>query len=159
MHIIKDQQIVDDVWKHVDETAELPTGKVTVPLVRWQSERDTLIARGDVGLRLQATDSLEKIADDLEYFDLIAIEFAMFNDGRGFTHARMLRERYDYQGEIRAVGTFLRDQLYYMKRCGFNAFEFASELNLTEALKAFDAYDVISQPDVLIRKSAIGPWR
>ena len=159
MHIIKDQQIVENQWQHADDVGELPPGKITVPYDRWQSERDTLISRGNLGLRLQATDSAEAIADDLEHFELIAIEFTKFNDGRGFTLARLLRERYDYQGEIRAVGTFLRDQLYYMKRCGFNAFEFARELNLTEALKAFDAYDVISQPDVFIRKSAIGPWR
>jgi len=159
MHIIKDQQIVDDHWQHVDETAELPSGKITVTYGRWQNERDTLIARGDIGLRLQATDTAEAIADDLKYFELIAIEFTKFNDGRGFTQARLLRERFHYEGEIRAVGTFLRDQLYYMKRCGFNAFEFANDLNLTEALKAFDAYDVISQPDALVRKSAVGPWR
>jgi len=159
MHVIKDQQIIDNLWTHADVTGDLPSGKVTVPYQRWQSERDTLIGRSDIGLRLQATDSPDAIADDLTYFEVIAIEFARFNDGRGFTQARLLRERYDFQGEIRAVGTFLRDQLYYMKRCGFNAFEFARDMNLTEVLKAFDAYDVISQPDVLIRKSAIGPWR
>lgn len=159
MHIIKDQQIVDDHWQHADETGELPSGKVTVPYGRWQSEREALIARGDIGLRLQANDPVEAIADDLEHFELIAIEFSQFNDGRGFTQARLLRDRYDYPGEIRAVGTFLRDQLYYMKRCGFNAFEFAGDPDLAEAAKAFDAYDVISQPDVFVRKSAIGPWR
>lgn len=159
MQIIKDQHIIDDQWRHADETGELPSGKVTVPYSRWQNERESLIARGDIGLRLQATDTPEAIADDLGHFDLIAIEFAKFNDGRGFTQARLLRERYRYDKEIRAVGSFLRDQLYYMKRCGFNAFEFAAEQNLEDALKAFDAYDVISQPDVDVARGAIGPWR
>lgn len=159
MRIIKDQQIVENDWRHAEETDELPTGKVTVPLARWQNERDRLISRGDIGVRLQSTDATEAIAADLEHLDLIAIEFSKFNDGRGFTQARLLRERYHYQGEIRAVGNFLRDQLYYMKRCGFDAFEFAGEHDLEDALKAFAAYDVISQPDVLNRNSAIGPWR
>ena len=159
MQIIKDQQIVDNQWRHADGSGELPSGKVTVPYSYWQQEREALIARGDVGLRLTATDSPEALADDLKHFDIIAIEFEKFNDGRGFTQARLLRERYGYQGEIRAIGTFLRDQLYYMKRCGFNAFEFNGEQDLEKALTAFAAYDVISQPDVFTGKAAIGPWR
>ena len=159
MQIIKDQQIVDDQWRHADGSGELPSGKVTVPCPYWQQEREALIERGDIGLRLQASDSPEAIAADLKHLGIIAIEFEKFNDGRGFTQARLLRERYGYQGEIRAVGTFLRDQLYYMKRCGFNAFEFTGEQDLEEALKAFTAYDVISQPDVFAGPAAIGPWR
>lgn len=159
MRIIKDQQIVEDHWQHADEDGELPSGKVTVPYSRWQSEREALIARGDIGLRLQASDAAEALAADLKHFGIIAIEFEKFNDGRGFTQARLLRERYGYQGEIRAIGIFLRDQLYYMKRCGFNAFEFSGEQDLDEALNAFTAYDVISQPDVFIDAAAIGPWR
>jgi uncharacterized protein (DUF934 family) len=159
MQIIKDQNIVDDQWRHADETGELPSGSVTVPVARWQNEREALIARGDIGLRLQATDNLEAIADDLGHFGIIAIEFARFNDGRGFSQARLLRERYRYRNEIRAVGSFLRDQLYYMQRCGFNAFEFADERGLEDALHAFEAYDVISQPDVHVAEGTIGPWR
>lgn len=159
MQIIKDQHIIDDQWQHADGTGELPSGKITVPYAYWQQQREALIARGNIGLRLTATDTPDAIADDLKYFDIIAIEFEKFNDGRGFTLARLLRERYGYQGEIRAVGTFLRDQLYYMKRCGFDAFEFSGAQDLEGALNAFTAYDVISQPDVLAGTAAVGPWR
>lgn len=159
MQLIKDHQIVDNAWQHAAASGDLPAGKVTVPLSRWQAERDTLIARGNIGLHLIATDTLDAIKDDLDYFEIIAIEFEKFNDGRGFSLARLLRERYDYAGEIRAIGKLLRDQLYYMQRCGFNAFELAAGQNLQDALKAFTAYSVTAQPDVLHKTVQAGPWR
>jgi len=137
----------------------LPSGKVTVPLKRWLSERQELTDRGDIGLRLIATDTLDDISDELPRFGIIAIEFDKFNDGRGFTLARLLRDRYGYNGEIRAIGNFLRDQLYYMHRCGFNAFELGDAVNSEDALKAFSAYSIINQPDALHRATSTGPWR
>jgi uncharacterized protein (DUF934 family) len=161
MPLIKDQQIIANDWQHADDTSELPAGKVTVPLSRWLAERDALSARGDIGLRLIATDTLDAIKDDLSHFEIIAIEFTKFNDGRGFSLARLLRERYGFQGEIRAIGRFLRDQLYYLQRCGFNAFELAEDTDIEDALKAFTAFSVIAQPDVLHQKESVqaGPWR
>jgi len=159
MQLIKDQQIINNEWQHGDEIGEIPAGKVTVSVVHWQAERDKLIARGNIGLRLAATDSLEDIKNDLGHFEIIAIDFEKFNDGRGFSLARLLRERYGYEGEIRAIGTFIRDQLYYMQRCGFNAFELAEGKDLQQALKAFTAFSVISQPDVHQKTAPAGPWR
>ena len=161
MQLIKDQQIIDNEWQHADEIGELPSGKITVPVSRWQAEREALIARDDIGLRLTAIDTLDTIKDDLQHFEIIAIEFEKFNDGRGFSLARLLRERYGYQGEIRAMGTLLRDQLYYLQRSGFNAFELSEGQNLQDALKAFEAFTVTAQPDVLHTKETVqaGPWR
>lgn len=159
MQIIKDQQITTNEWSHIDDTMELPSGKVTVPCHRWLEQRQSLLNRGDIGLRLSATDDLETIKDDLSNFEIIAIEFNKFNDGRGYTHARMLRERYGYKGEIRAVGNFLQDQIYYLTRCGFNAFEFQPDHDLEKALPAFSAFSVTSQPDVFKDQTGIGPWR
>ena len=159
MPLIKDKQVIDNDWLHADESGELPSGRVTVPLKRWLSERQELTDRGDIGLRLIATDTLDAISGDLPQFAIIAIEFEKFNDGRGFSLARLLRERYGYSGEIRAIGTFLRDQLYYMHRCGFNAFELDEAVNAEDALKAFNAYTIITQPDVLNTAASTGPWR
>ena len=159
MPLIKDKQIIDNDWRHADENGDLPSGKVSVPLKRWLSERQELAARGDIGLRLIATDTLDAISDDLKQFGIIAIEFEKFNDGRGFSQARLLRERYGYNGEIRAIGNFLRDQLYYMHRCGFNAFELGEAVNAEDALKAFSAYSIITQPDALNTAASSGPWR
>lgn len=161
MQLIKDQQIIDNEWQHADEVNVLPAGKVTVALSRWQAEREALISRGDIGLRLTATDALDAIKDDLQHFEIIAIEFEQFSDGRGFSLAYLLRERYGYQGEIRAIGTILRDQLYYLQRCGINAFELSEGQDLQEALNAFDAFTVTAQPDVSHKKETVqaGPWR
>jgi len=159
MQIIKDQQIIDNEWRHSEEIGELPSGKVSVSIEHWQAQREALIARGHIGLRLTATDSLDTIKNDLKHFELIAIEFDKFNDGRGFTLARLLHERHGYAGEIRAVGTFLRDQLYYMERCGFNAFELPEGQDLQEALNAFSEFSVTAQPDVHHTEAQAGPWR
>jgi uncharacterized protein (DUF934 family) len=159
MQLIKNQQISDNEWQHDDETSLLPEGKTTVPLSRWQAEREALIARGGIGLRLVATDTLDTLKDDLQYFECIAIDFEKFNDGRGFSLARLLRDRYGYKGEIRAIGTFLRDQLYYMHRCGFNAFEFSAQQDLQDALRTFTEFTVCAQPDVHHATAQAGPWR
>jgi len=159
MQVIKDQHIINNEWQHSDEIGEIPTGKITVSIAHWQTDRDNLIARGNIGLRLIATDSIETIKDDLNHFEIIAIDFEKFNDGRGFSLARLLRERYGYEGEIRAIGTFIRDQLYYMQRCGFNAFELVEGQDLQEALKAFTVFSVIAQPDVHQKTAPAGPWR
>ena len=73
--------------------------------------------------------------------------------------AHLLRERYGYEGEIRAIGTFLRDQLYYLQRSGFNSFELPAGQDLQDALKAFDEFTVTAQPDVLHKSVQAGPWR
>ncbi len=159
MQIIKDQQIVENEWFHADEMAEQPAGKVTIPFSRWQEQRADLIDHTHLGIRLTTSDSVTDIIADLKYFELIAIVFEKFNDGRGYTQARLLRERFGFKGEIRAVGNILRDQLYYLMRCGFNAFEFGNDENLENALQAFTAYSISAQPDVFKNQDGIGPWR
>ena len=77
---------------------------------------------------------------------MIAIDFPAFKDGRGFSQARLLRERYGYKGEIRAVGDVARDQMFFMARCGINAFEVKPGRSLEDALKAFNDFSVTYQP-------------
>jgi len=88
---------------------------------------------------------------------VVAVSFKKNVDGRGFSMARLLRERYGYQGEIRAIGEIIRDQLYLLQRCGFNAFEFGAEVDLAEARKSLadfsDAYQVaVDQPVPLFKR-------
>lgn len=125
--IIKNGQVVaDDSWHllpaDMDADEVLPKGDIIVPLAVWQARRGELAARRPLGVCLEPDQDPELIADDLQYFDLVAINFPVFTDGRGFSSARLLRERYHYQGEIRAVGAFIRDQMFYLQRCGVNAF-------------------------------------
>ena len=143
--IIKQREIVADTWAHVDEDAA--AAAVIVPLARFQQERDAWFASGkQLGVRLGPADSLETLANDLSRLMLIACEFGGMSEGRGYTHAQLLRRRHDFKGEIRAVGKIQRDQVFYMARCGFDAFEFPEGTDLNVALRAFGDFDVAYQP-------------
>ena len=145
--VIKNRAISEDRWQHLDDDAELPSGPVIVSLARWQRELATLRDRGEpVGVRLPNTVNVADLADDLPALALVALEFPKFTDGRAYSQARLLRERYGYRGEIRAVGDVLRDQLRFMARSGFDAFELRADRNLEDALEAFDEFSDSYQP-------------
>ncbi len=120
--LIKNECVVDDNWQVLQESETLIEGNIIVPLQAWLEHKDTLKTRTAVGVWLNSDQPPTVLADDLAHIQVIAINFPTFMDGRGFSYARELRERYGYTGEIRAIGLFIRDQLYYLKRCGFDAF-------------------------------------
>jgi len=146
LRVIKHRQIVTDDWQRLTDLKPedaLPSGKVIVPFSWWQSQRETLIAAGgNYAVCINGGHEVEEVARDLEHFALIALEFPAFKDGRCYSHARLLRERYGYQGELRAVGDVLRDQLFYMERCGIDSFEVRADKNIEDALKAFTEFSV-----------------
>jgi uncharacterized protein (DUF934 family) len=158
MQIIKDREIVEDNWLHLDDDAELVAGNVTVSKARWLSDKDSLVKHdGQLGLRLKNDDSLQEIAADLKYFSLVALNFPAFTDGRSYSLARLLRDRYDYQGEIRAQGDILHDQLFYLTQCGFTSFEMVNENRLVQAIAAFDDFSesyqtTVVRPEPLYRR-------
>jgi len=156
MPLIKNKRVAADSWRHVDDEAPLPTdGDVIVSLARWQGEREALRGRNaPLGIRLRSDEDAGAIADDLAYFDLVALEFPQFKDGRAYSTARLLRQRYGYTGELRAVGEVLYDQLRFMQRCGFDAFEYAGKLAAEEALAAFDEIDIVYQAAADQQRSA-----
>ncbi len=126
MPLISQGQVVDDPW-HVleddDETPPAPGTAVLVGLARWQRDRDLLVAHdGPLGIRLGSDQSPALIADDIAHFGLVALDFPRFADGRPYSYARLLRSRYGYTGELRAVGNVLRDQFLFMERCGFDSY-------------------------------------
>lgn len=150
MQIIKDREIVDDNWLHLEDEAELVAGDFTVSLARWQAEHDTLSHHeAGLGLRLSGDDPLEEIVPDLSRFSLIVLNFPAFTDGRCYSFARLLRDRYGFKGEIRAQGDILHDQLFYMTQCGINSFEMANSNKLASALSAFDDFSENYQTTVL----------
>ena len=91
-------------------------------------------------IRLEPQDDPAAVAARLPKVSLVEINFPKFGDGRGFSTARLLRERYGYQGELRAVGEVARDHLYYMEQCGFDAFLLRDGEDAGEALAAFDDF-------------------
>jgi len=150
MQIIKDREIVEDNWLHLDDDAELVAGNITVSLTRWQEQHDILEKHeGSLGMRLSGDDPLEEVVPDLARLSMIVLIFPQFTDGRCYSFARLLRERYDFEGEIRARGDVLQDQLFYMSQCGINSFELANPNRLAEALSAFDDFTESYQSTVL----------
>ena len=142
--VIKGNQIVADDWTvlRLEEgqepaTVEVATGKVIVPLKVWQAQKETLAARPEIGVWLQSDERPEELKGELDKFSVVAVNFPKFTDGRGYSVARMLRERHAFTGELRAVGWVLRDNLLYMERCGFDAFELKPGKPLESGLEAF----------------------
>ncbi len=135
MALIKDGQLVNDPYvTTADDDPSLPDGRaVLVSVARWRADRANLISHnGLVGVRLDSDQSPDLIADDLKYLAVVAVAFPTFSDGRGFSAARALRERYGYTGEIRATGHVIRDQYLFLHRCGVNAIEVAGTDDLPE---------------------------
>ena len=160
--LLKDGQVIDNTWQLIeaneDSQETLPNGDILVPVSMWQTNQSILENhRGAVGLWINGDEEIEGIAESIITAPVIAINFPKFVDGRGFSVARLLRDRYDFRGELRAVGQIIRDQLFLLQRCGFNAFQFDSEIDLTEAVKSLadfsDAYQVAAdQPEPLFKR-------
>ena len=113
----------EDVFTDVADEDELPEGPVILSLARFQAEGDALIgANRPVGVRIESGEAIEDLAYDLPRIAVVALVFPKFRDGRHYSAARLLRERYRYAGEVRAVGDVLREQAHFMLRCGFDAF-------------------------------------
>ena len=128
MALVRDGMLVSDEWQDISSDAGSslpPEGPVLVSLEQWQARRAELAGRR-LGLRLRSDQHPAQVAADLGQFELVALEFPRFRDGRAYTYARLLRERHGFAGELRAVGDVLLEQLHYMQRCGFNAFEIDS---------------------------------
>jgi uncharacterized protein (DUF934 family) len=168
--IIKHREIVSDDWSVLRPAEDgtlpnadaLPDGKIVVPLSLWQSSRDTLLAsrsKEQLGVWLAPDNEPADLAADLDKIALVAIDFPVFRDGRGYSIARLLRERFGWAGELRAIGDVLRDQLLYLSRCGFDAFALRADKDIQDALKAFDEFSVryqgaFDEPRPLFRRRA-----
>lgn len=114
----------DDPFTAVGDEREIPPGDVIISLARFQEHGDRLLSEGrKVGVRLESDEQVEALAYDLPRLSVVALAFPKFGDGRAYSSARLLRERYGFKGEVRAVGDVLREQAGYMARCGFDAFE------------------------------------
>lgn len=148
MKLLKAGEVVSDTWTSVEADDVMPSdGPVIVPLARWRAERAALIARNaPLGLRLASDEPPAEIRDDLGHFDLIALEFPIYRDGRAYSYARLLRERYGFKGELRAVGNILFDQLLFMHRSGFDAFEVEKDNDATRFQQALSQFTVRFQP-------------
>lgn len=153
--LIRDGAVVsDDRWQAPDADAEHAVDGVIATLAQWQALDD----KRDSAVQLEPGDGVDPLLPHLDEIELVAVNFPVFTDGRGFSYARELRER-GYRGELRAVGAFIRDQLHYLARCGFNAFQMEDEHALQDALASLDDFSehyqaAIDQPLPLFRRRA-----
>lgn len=168
--IIKNRSVVSDDWTVVRASEDgtlpsadaLPKGRVLVPFALWKTSRDALIAArstAELGVWLAPDDEPGELAGDFDKISLIGVDFPVFRDGRGYSTARLLRERYGWSGELRAIGDVLRDQLNFMYRCGFDAYAVRADKDIHDALRAFDEFSVKYQgsfetPQPLFRRRA-----
>jgi len=148
MALIKDGKLVTDPFVDVSGVEALPpTGAVLVTYDQWQAQRAALLARGTpLGIRLHSDQPPDLIAADLPHFALVALEFPKFRDGRAYSYARLLRERYGFAGELRAMGDVLLEQLFFMMRTGFNEFEIQGDDPLGAYRTALGDFSVWYQP-------------
>lgn len=153
-----------DSWVAVSDQPELeavePHVPVIVPLVFWRTNEDLLNAReGSLGLLLEPDDDVFELRGKTSRFALISIHFPTFTDGRGYSLARLLRERLGFRGELRAVGDILPDQVFYLLRCGFDAFAPHDEAHIENMLRAYTTFregyqSSVERPTPLFRRRA-----
>ena len=157
MALVKANAVVADPYVDAIGQERIPTrGAVLVDLQQWRSNRNQLRERADpVGVLLKSDQPPASIADDLGSIAMVALEFPAFRDGRAYSYARLLRDRYGFAGEIRAVGDVLLEQLHFMERTGFDAFELHSDDPLRDLQIAASDFDVWYQPAADGRKTAL----
>jgi uncharacterized protein (DUF934 family) len=151
MPLLKHGELIEDPWRRLADDEPLPgtdagLARVIVTLARWRADRALAGRRGPLGLLLRNSEPPAAIRNDVGLFDLIALEFPKFTDGRAYSQARALRERLGFRGELRATGQVLVDQLLFMQRCGFDAFEIAKGEPLEAWRKAIASFSVFYQP-------------
>jgi len=150
--LIKQGHITDDTWLPLNADIIQPAPGQICNLEQWLQ----LVDKSSSAVQLEPGQEPAPLMDFLEQIQLVVIHFLVFTDGRGFSYARDLRE-HGYRGELRAAGHFIRDQLTYLQRCGFDAFQMADELRLEEALASLQDFSehyqaAIDQPLPLFRR-------
>jgi uncharacterized protein (DUF934 family) len=146
-HILRQREWQADSWRYLGEDI-VEGDAVVVPLAELRAAREHWWAwSGRLGARLAPVDRVEELSEVLPRLDLIAVEFPTPGDGRGYSHGRLLRERFGFRGELRAVGEGVRqDQVFLLARCGFDAIELAAGEDPQAARRALSRYDVAYQP-------------
>ena len=148
MTLLKNGKVVEDNWRNLaDEDSVSVEESIIISLKRWQESQDYFSGRnGQLGIRLESSQKPEEISADIDRFDLIALNFPALPDGRAFSYARILRERYGFKGELRATGKVIQDQLFFMHRCGFDSFELSDGEDIEKSIAALSSFSVAYQP-------------
>jgi uncharacterized protein (DUF934 family) len=145
--VLRRHEFVDDDWVSLGEQPPADGAAVIVPFARFRDQADAWRAwKGPLGVRLAPADKVEDLAADLALFSLVALEFTGPGEGRGYSQAKLLRKRYQFGGELRAVGHVKQDQLYLMSRCGIDSFVLSPTEKPEEALATLQRFKVAYTP-------------
>lgn len=151
MPLIKDGAFITDTFTRVADADALPAGPAIVSLTRFLAERAVLLARtSPLGVRIGSHETPDALGADVHHLAVVELSFPKFRDGRGYSSARVLRDRLGYRGEVRAVGEVLRDQWLFMQRCGVDAFE------VREGTRLEDFSAALGEQTVFYQRSADG---
>jgi uncharacterized protein (DUF934 family) len=148
MPLVKNARITTDPFVHVADGAELPgDGDILVSAQRFLADPEALLKRaGKVGVIWPNNRAVDDLVPHLDRLAAVALVFPSFRDGRAYSQARLLRERYHYRGELRATGQVLRDQFVFMLRAGFDAFEVKKNSDAEAFVSTVKRYSVFYQP-------------
>lgn len=157
---------VENPWQSFAKDATLEAVQqsdaklVLVPCKLWLANKAALLSTGKTfGVWIDSDETAQMVKDDLATLPLIALNFPTFMDGRSYSTAGILRQHFKYNGEIRAIGDILRDQLFYLKRCGFSSFDLKDSVKLEDAQKALKDFTTsyqatVEEPTPLFRRRA-----
>ncbi|MCA6105895.1 DUF934 domain-containing protein [Bradyrhizobium cenepequi] len=148
MPLVKNGKIATDIYVHVADGAEIPPeGAIFVQAARFLENAETLLQRPDkVGVLWPNNRDLDELVSYLDRLAAVALVFPSFRDGRAYSQARLLRERYRFKGELRATGQVLRDQFVFMLRAGFDALDVKKEKDADAFAATVKRYTVFYQP-------------
>jgi uncharacterized protein (DUF934 family) len=148
MPLVKNGKITTDLFVHVADGAELPgDGAILIPAAQFLENAEGLSKRaGKLGVIWPNNRDLDDLVPYLDRLAVVALVFPSFRDGRAYSQARLLRERYGYEGELRATGQVLRDQFVFMLRAGFDAFEVKKDADAAAFAETVKRYSVFYQP-------------
>jgi len=148
MPLVKNGKISADAFVHVADDAEIPgDGAILISSARFLDDPQTLSRRtGKIGVIWPNNRDVDDLVPYLDRLAVIGLVFPTFRDGRAYSQARLLRERYHYRGELRATGQVLRDQFVFMLRAGFDAFEVTKDADAAAFVEAVHRYSVFYQP-------------
>lgn len=147
MPLVRNGAVVPDTYVSVEAEGPLPEGPVIVPLARLLAEGAALAGRNSpLGVHVPNAADVSVLGPHLPHLSLIALDFPKFRDGRAYSQARVLRERLGFAGELRATGNVLKDQVLFMVRCGFDAFEIEKEADIPAFSEALATYSLFYQP-------------
>jgi len=148
MPLITADAFAEDPFTTLGDDGDLPpSGGAIVSIHRFRRERELLLARNTpIGVRLKSEESPEELGDDIHRLSVVVLEFSKFSDGRSFSWARMLRQRFGFTGEIRASGEFLFDQIAYQHRVGFDSWVVPQGFTIEDFRRALLEITNVYQP-------------